>query len=254
MVLALEGAHRGNTIFVIGSGPGLGSYSADILEKVGRRVCIGVNRTQYLVKLTYFMSSYLSENLLAKVVDPQVYAIHTRPVLEPPMVSGINTIKRVYSEDSSLFRSNFDPTNPCLYTRDNVIFLATNMALIMGAKNIVYVGCEQRNGLHFYNTNDEILNRIIIDMCKVITEYGPNLGRDHSYEFPLRIMRSLTTNAETLRSSPFYTIDHSKLLREWLDRLALEFAVKVYSCSQDSVITDAGAEFIELEQALDTLG
>jgi hypothetical protein len=130
------------------------------------------------------------------------------------------------------------------------MFLVTNLALVMGAKRIVYVGCEQRNGMHFYNDDDLVLSDMIVDFCSVIHEHKHLLGRDHPYEKPLQIMRGLTASVESLRSKPFHAIDHSSLLASWISRLTQEFGLEVFCCSKDSAFIDAGANYLDLEAAL----
>jgi hypothetical protein len=249
-ILDLQAKHIGETLFIIGSGPTLGEYDTDILNKLGERACIGVNRTQYLVSITYFISSYLSENLLAKEVNPDLYTIHTRAGADASLVDGLNVLKRVYSENVSDLRAEFDPENPYLITRNNVLFLAINMALVMGAKRIVCVGCEQKSGLHFYNLNDVLLEKIVTDMAKVISKYSNLLGKDHPYERPLNILRSLTIDPELLKNRPFYAVDHGPLLGEWIGHIRSNFGVEVYSCAAESVLIDAGAQYISLEEAI----
>ena len=249
-IIGLQGAHSGETIFVIGSGPTLGGYSEDLRSELGRRVCIGVNRTQYMVDLKYFISSYFSENALARIVNDKTFTIHTRDRDIIPLVDEFPVIKRVYSEKVEDLSDVFNIDNPHLVTRNNVIFLATNLALIMGARRIVYVGYEQRNGLHFYNTDDAVLNCIVSDMAVVIARYSGVLGADHQYETPLNIMRALTADPDILKDRPFYTTDHGQLLTEWIVSLREKFNREVYSCAEDSVVVDAGAKYMPLEAVL----
>jgi hypothetical protein len=245
----LHKRHAGKTIFLIGAGPSLGKYNSDLLQRLGERVCIGVNRTQYKVHLSYFVSSYLSEVLLALKRQPSVYAINTRPVQSTPPVAGIHPIRRIYSENVADFVATLSADDPHLVTRNNVMFLASNLALVMGAANIVYVGCEMRNGLHFYNEDDSILAEIITDLCSIVHEYKHLMGRDHPYENPRDIMRSLTTSADKLKSRP-PKIDHAELLSKWIGRLKQEFGLGIYCCAYDSVFVDAGAGYVDLETAL----
>ncbi len=249
-ILALQGKHAGETVFVIGSGPTLGEYSIEMRAALSNRVCIGVNRTQYLVGLKYFISSYISENILAKTVNSKTFTIHTRDGSTESLIPGYAVLKRIYSENVDDLKDSFDVESPYLITRNNVIFLATNLALIMGAKRIVYVGCEQRNGLHFYNSDDNILNRIVLDMSGVVHQYSGVFGKDHPYETPLNVMRALTTDPDILKNRPFYVQDHGQLLAQWVACLSEKFSREVYSCASDSVLIDAGAKYISLEDAL----
>lgn len=243
----LEKRHENETIFIIGSGVGLLDLSASEILALGKNICIGVNRTQYVVRLTYFISSYISEVALAKIHQSDVTAIHSRPVLEKPLLDGIFTLKRFYSEEVDLIQNTFGRPVPTLITRNNVIFLATHLALVMGARKIFYVGVDQRSSLHFYEANERFLESMAIDMSKVIAQHHKILSIDHSYANPLQKLRSFVFQAETLKKTKFYETDHTSLLQKWFQHFNSNYGVEFFTNLSDSVVHDAGARIYSIE-------
>ncbi|MFT3997118.1 MAG: hypothetical protein QM667_06905 [Asticcacaulis sp.] len=248
-ILDLDGKHSGETIFIIGSGPALNFLQPEDIHALSQKITIGTNRVQYKVPVKYFVSSYPSEVLLASQTLHDSMLIHTRPTSEALLKGDFVTLKRVYSERVEDVPEHFDPETPYLVTRNNVVFLMTNLALIMGAKRLVYLGCEQRNGLHYYNQDDEALGLIVRDMCRVVSNHYDILGIDHPYEVPLNIMRGLLESPDVLRSRAFYAMNHFELISQWVSRFSSS-GVEFFSAVEDSIFVDAGASFIDIKDAL----
>jgi len=250
-LMDLQSLHEGETVYVVGSGPSLGRLQPEWRAQLAKCLSIGLNRSTYLVPTHYFTSAYISECLLARMQEPAATCINLRPVLTTPLVEGILTAKRVYSEEAQVLAQKFNFDEPTVFTRNNVMFAATHLALIMGAKRICYVGIEQRNGLHFFNGDDECRERMFNDLIQVITENKSILGLDHPYERAYEMLRRLFESPRDLATRPFYDIDHTDLLARWHAFARDSMGVTIVSTVADSVAGDAGIPYQPLAHAIE---
>jgi hypothetical protein len=143
--------------------------------------------------------------------------------------------------------TRFDREEPTLYTKRNVALAASHLALIMGAQRVVYVGIEQRNAIHFYDTDPTTRAAIRADL-----ETMPDRDlchRDHpNASFDVLVER-LQTPAATLQAQPFYETDHTPVFRDYLTELAA-LGVEAFSTIPNSVTVDAGAVYRPLGDLL----
>src|SRR5262245_38147212 len=135
-VQRLNGRHEGATIFIVGSGPQLGSLTAQQRATLSAdAVTIGVNRTQYAIRLRYFLSAYPAEVLLARLRCPTACALHMRRAYEAPVIRGALTVGRRPFKPGAGLPVRFDDTDaPTLLTLRNVALGATHLAVILGAR------------------------------------------------------------------------------------------------------------------------
>lgn len=250
-VAALWNAHGGQTIYVVGSGPSLKAFEPEWLAELGQLPSIGLNRSVYMVRTRYFLSSYISEIILAKKASPTTTHLHMRNRLTVPLVDDILTIKRRYTEDPHAIGRSWSRDEPMLCTRRNAVFAATHLALIMGATKVCYVGVEQRNGLHFYNIDPQMNERIFYDLVDVITQHRDILGLDQGYENPHEMMRRHLESPEVLKARTYFPIDHGRLLEQWFAIMHKSFDACVTSANADSVVCDAGATHVPLSHSVE---
>lgn len=248
---SMQGRHAGETVYVVGSGPSLNGFAPEWLTELERCPSIGLNRSTYAVRTPYFLSAYISENLLARVRNPAATCLHVRPSVSEPLAEGIYTAKRIYTETPDPVSREWSIDEPALCTRKNAMFAATHLGLILGAANICYVGVEQRNRLHYYNTNSEIHQQMFDDLLKLIDEHGALLGLDHPYEFPYEIMRRHFESPRELENDVFYELDHTELLGRWFEHMDRKLDSGAISVVADSVACDAGAPYLPLAHVIE---
>lgn len=252
--LELNGCHGDETIFVVGAGPQLAKLSDEQVSELQKRVCIGVNWTIYKLAPTYFLSAYIGQIRLAQLAgEPDTSLLHMRPIYEHPLLPGVVPLRRRRYEIGEELPRRFVEPEPVLLTRRNVALGASHLALILGARRIVFVGVEQRNRLHFFQLDPAARARLE----EAVTELQdfPLLGIDHPNESYEGLWRPLTVSTEEAERTPFYEVDHQETFRGYVEELH-RHGVEVLSAARDSVAVDAGAPYISLDSALteDTAG
>jgi hypothetical protein len=246
--LELNDRHAGETVFIVGAGPQLAKLSDEELRQLERHPCIGVNWTTHKFAPTYFLSAYIGYILLAQKGSLTTLPIHMRPLYEPPLVEGILALRRVdFDEDVGLTR-RLEPPEPTLFTLMNVALGATHLALIMGAREVAFIGVEQRNRLHYFHDDAPMRRRILKD-AKQLKRHFHMFDIDHPNATFDAMANVLRGEPDQVVSRPFFELSHIETFRAYfsiLDRLG----VNVYSTSRESVISDAGAEFKPLSELL----
>ena len=245
-VLALNGAEQGQTVFVIGSSSQLNSLSPPQIDALGRRPTIGLNRTQYAVRLRYFLSAYPSEVQLARHHSADLTVINMRPVMERPLIPGTLAVKRVRYKLGDPLSPVLQPPEPTLHTLRNVALGATHLALILGARRIVYIGVQQTSKLHYYDELPELRERIAEDLRAV----SPHLFKvDHPYATLDKAVELLRIPVEQLAGEQFYTESHQETFQEYFAAVAAH-GVETFATTAASVIAAAGAPVVSVDEAL----
>lgn len=238
--------HIGETIFVIGSGPQLTSFDARAIERLKSFTTIAVNKVFFKLQPTYFLSAYVGEVMLAARRVSNTTLLHMRPVLEPALVPGVVPIKRDKFFLGMVLPRQLDPANPTLLTRFNVALGATHLAYVLGASRIVFVGVEQRNMLHFWNFDED--SRLEIRSALVDRGDLELLRIDHPYASLAHDLAAVDRSREDCMQ-PFYNIDHTPTFKAYFDILARN-GVDVVATTPESVVADAGARVVCLEEIL----
>ncbi|MGB8854891.1 MAG: hypothetical protein WCC69_15160 [Pirellulales bacterium] len=242
----LNDRHVGATVFVIGAGPQLGLLNERHIKAMESHVTIAVNKTFYRLRPTYFLSAYIGEMMLAARRTPDATLIHMRPVKAPPLIAGIHSIRRrEFQPDVGLPR-HVDPLDPALDTKFNVALGATHLAYVMGAARVVFVGVEQRNLLHFWHTDPTLRELIRAD---VLERGDPDILRvDHPHASLANDLAALDRSPQDCMR-PFFHLDHTPTFATYFDILR-RAGVDVVCTTADSVVADAGARVVRLEELL----
>lgn len=244
--LALNGRHRGETVFIVGAGPQLGGLGADAIRRLADRVTIGVNLTFYVVPPRYFLSAYVGQVILARHRSPESLALHMRRQYASPLWPGVVPLRREVFDDAMDLPARLEPPEPTVRTRSNVVLGATHLAFILGARRIVYIGVEQRNQLHFWHLRPELLP-VMREDVEILRDV-PFLAVDHPYASFANAVAKLERTAEEC-AGPFYAESHEGTFRTYF-RILREAGVSIVSTARDSVVSDAGAEFVPLDEVL----
>ena len=244
----LNDTHAGNTVFVAGAGPQLAAASPEQLRQLESKPVIGVNKVFYRLRTRYFLSAYIGEIMLAIRRIPNATLLHMRPAVSPPLLPGINALRRVTFELGMPLPRHLEKAQPTLLTRLNVALAATHLAYIMGAKRIVFIGVEQRNQLHFWHFDEHCRGLIRDD---VISRGDPDILRiDHPYASLTHDLEALDRPAADCMK-PFYSVDHTPTFAAYFDILR-RTGVDVVATTAESVVADAGARVVALDDILAT--
>lgn len=247
-VLALNGRHAGETVYIIGASSHLNELSDAQLDCLGERITIGLNRTEFKVDLKYFLSAYVFETEMAKRCRRDCFAIHMRPVYRTPLLPFIYTLKRAYYRDEVGLPQSLCGPEPTLFTFNNVALGATHLALVMGAKRIVYIAVQKKNQLHFYQTDDH--------MKRLMKNYLHNLYSktmmeiDHPGKTLDLLLGVLEKDPEEVKNTgdEFEHIVRETFVKYFAHLRARD--VEFISTVRDSILCEAGAEYKPLAEVL----
>lgn len=246
-VEALNGRHTGETVFILGSGPQLGSLSAEQRAALAGRITIGVNRTQYVQPPTYFLSAYPSEVLLAQVHPAPMTLIHMRPGYGAPVIRGAITLQRRGFPSNPVLPTSLTGAPPYVVTYRNVALGATNLAMIMGAARIVYVGVEQQSALHYYDTQAELRGRILRDLMSIASKDVFTLDHPHATFEHMR--EGLLKEPEPMAATEFWPFSFAPTFRAYFEQIR-QHGVEPVATLRESVVFEAGASLQGLDDAL----
>ena len=242
----LNGRERGETVFIIGAGPQLGLLPDDVLAALSDRPTIGVNLTQYRVRPRYFLSSYAEQHILARHRAPDAIQIHVSDVYGPPVLDYLLVLKRQLFEPETTLPPALAGPEPALVTKGNICLAATHLALVFGAKAIVYVGVEQENSLHFYHMNPAAREAIDGDI-EILRRYD-HIPREFKYRTYHVVRDLLEADPAVLAETPFVARQEA-LFAEYFRQLG-EFGISVFSSTSSGVAIDAGAAYLPIDQCL----
>lgn len=247
-VLALNGRESGATVFIVGSGPQLNDLTREHHKALATVPTIGVNRTQYALRLSYFISAYPAEVILARMhCGSETTVIHLRPKLEHPLVRNTLTIRRVRHQQGQALETSFTAPDPTLHTFKNVALAATHFALVLGAARVVYLGVEQTSALHFYDLDPSLRRQMLADIRRIRAR--SILAADHPYATLDHLIDKLDNTPSELEARDFYVTSHRDTFREFFDELR-RHGCEVFATKRNSVVAEAGADVVEIKEAL----
>lgn len=247
----LNGRHKGETIFLVGAAPSFNDLTFKELKALEKKTTIALNRVFYkLANVSYFMSAYFTEILIARkyLRDSTTY-IHHRGKYEPPLQKDVLTLRRkILPDDCDDIPLSLAGPEPFLYTKFNAALAATHLAAILGAKNVVFVGFEQRNLLHFYSKDGRIKQQLIKDLREV------HATKTHPVDHPIDDLKEqldlLAIPYEELAATKYFEkSDHRLSFATYFDILR-KHDIEFHSTTKDSIIVDAGARYSPLADFL----
>ncbi len=142
--------HKGETIYILASGPELATLSDLYKDFLKTQVTISVNHSFLAMPLnytTYWISGHWSMvHLVKKLGDRETIKFFAGQGSGLNPYPGFIRIRRVMYSPGILPQQ----TNNIVSIK-NVIFSALHLAYILGASQIKILGLEMVNGLHFWN-------------------------------------------------------------------------------------------------------
>lgn len=247
---SLEGRHRGETVFIAGSGPQLGRLSPEARAQIEQHPVIGLNDAMYALKCTYGLSSYPVKIMTAATYPERPELIfHMRSAVAPPLAQDVLVVKR--GQFPGCLPPTFSET-PTLYTMQNVALGAVHLAVILGARHIVFIGVEQNNSSYFYSFDPAIRQRLV-DHHATLRD-GRFAGLDHPYERHAYICNLLRMSAEVKASyTDRYVIIPNDIKFEYYFNALRELGIRYTSTTNDNVVTRAGGPYVPLGNLLESL-
>ena len=246
---ALEGREKDRIVFVVGSGPQLNRLSSRQIAFLDRSPTVGVNRTQYLLGLRYFISAYPAEVLLARrTLGHHSTLLHMRPTYVAPIFKGVHTVRRRHHVVGEPLSDRFDSAQPTLVTMKNVSLAATHLAFVLGASRIVYLGVEQTSLLHYYDERPELRDHIRQELWAI--ENRELFTLDHPYATLEAADERLQTTPADLAGTAFYETSHAATFSEYFGFLRSR-GVTPYATLTESVVHEAGAELIDFDDVME---
>ena len=164
--------HKGETIYLIGNGPALLEIPEKKYNEIKNGITIGSNSSHLFMPTSYQSCSSWSSYLLSchygevsgcrfysgqGIGDDSSWPFGTATTLKSTFFKNNNTIftsnHAVHPVHRPVCDALFgDPMeDEQIFGADNIIFACTNLATIMGASKIVYVGFDQRESGHYYD-------------------------------------------------------------------------------------------------------
>lgn len=241
---------RGETVFVVGASPQLNRLSPEQRAGIGQARTIGLNRTYFAFPVDVFLTSYPweLEMAMSEMGEAASY-VQMRRLGSAPIVPGSIAVRRKALQPWSPFPRFLVPPDPALYTRRNSAFAATHLALVMGARRIVFIGVDQSSHFHFWQEDEALRSRIRRRVEGYRDPAFDHLFVEHPKDKVMDAMLDLlTADLDELAARPFHE-DHTETFTGVLAMLQW-YGVEVLTTSPESVVARSGAPVVGVDAAL----
>lgn len=239
--------HPGADIYIIGASPQLVRLSEKQVQALADAVVIGGNNTFYKIPLTYMLSAYQMEICKAAMHLPATSLIHMRLPGEAPAIPDVNVLNRAkFSPAVGLPRHITAPV-PTLYTHRNQVLAMTHLAIVMGARRIIYVGVEQTNYAYFWQYDDTLRTALRRDIYKLQTQRYRDVSDPVKRQRYFESLYALLEQPVEEREKMPFLEDLTDVFRCYFD-YAKSFGVEVVATLEGSVVHNAGAAYQPLDQ------
>ena len=242
---ALNDRHQGEDVYILGASPQLARLTQDQLEGLGAAVVIGGNRTYYKAPLTYLLSAYPPEIAIAGRHLDEGRLIHIKKPHQPPLNGRIVSLtRRPYCAGLGLSRHLSEPV-PTLYTRRNQALAMLHLAIVMGARRVIFIGVDQSSYAYFWQYDESVRERMRSDYLDLRSD--PSAARDVRSHAELSL-QMLDQPAREREAMPYYE-DFAPILGEYVGQ-ARAFGVEVVATLPGSVVHRAGAALASVDACL----
>lgn len=246
--LSWNNKHAGQDIFIIGSSPQLLQLTKPQLSALEGKIVIGGNLTYYKVPLTYFVSSYLLQCIIASFHLPEDRLIKLDTVHEDAHRKGFHHfIKGPYPESTG-FNIELKPGKYHIATHLNQSLGMLNIAAIMGARRVIFIGVEQNSHAYYWQLDKSVLDSIRQDVYKLQTaKYLAKLD-DYSVKMLPTLFQIINQDPSERDELPF-VYDHTELFKAYFYDLKCA-GIEPIATLENSVIHRSGAEYVPLDSLL----
>ena len=238
------------TVVIIGAGQQLNTLSDHDLALLERVPTIGLNRTFFACPVDVFLTSYAFETALAQrhLGQDRLFVQMEAPSVPAPRRDGvINLTRRILSPWTFLPRF-LVPPEPILYTNKNAALAAAHLALITGARRIMFIGVEQTDSRYFYHDRPELQRELKEYYLSLYEQWAEDLFGRHDRDKVLPPLIALIDQNEIGSEQPFH-MDHTSSVAGVISMLSWH-GVEVWSTIGESVVAKAGAPIVPVTEAL----
>lgn len=162
-IRAIKDLHRGETLFVLGTGPSVRTVPGELLSRYST---IGCNGIGYVWQPDHYI-----------ICDPFVYALHEPIFLACPGQRILSSFTegqcdlRIYYRREDVLGFSRDQ----VFSADSTGFIALSTAYVMGASRIVLVGFD---GYPAGETQYHCYDEPAVEVARVRYEWQPGSGKD----------------------------------------------------------------------------
>lgn len=249
--------HKGDTIFVLGNSDELNELSDEQIKDLEEnRVTIGVNYSHMKIKSNYMITGHMSHVVYAEEY-PNTGTIFFQTYANNPVFSGFENVETIfcdYGNGDTMKKQPFK-VEGCA----NISISASHLAYLMGASRVVYLGFNQKNLLHFYDTDVELRDRILSNINNVrnklnLNQYAPSVQRQktsilHDYDMHVGHMLPIEELQKRHWTSRPNNSNNIKILTNMFDTMKNN-GMEVVSTCEESIMTDSGAKYLPINKIL----
>jgi len=252
--------HKGETIFILGNGEELGSLTEEQLSYIKEHTTIGVNYSHLIHTPSYMISGHFSQILYAqnyaKIDDIDRIFFQYKGAINGEVFDAFNEFKNMTKVNVEYFYNNTSikvvkkasDTDNYLVGAANILISATNLAYIMGAERIIFIGFNQRNRLHFYDLNEDMKKELKKNISNLKKKYsGRNKMDVINKDFDMFISHMISE--EELRKTAFFNPDVSPGIKKIFE-ITKNDGVELVSTEKKSKLVDCGATHVSFEDVL----
>ena len=152
--------HLGRRVFIFGSGPSFLKISKDQIKKIEENeISIAVSLSLAGIKPTYWTSSGHPVNAAYALnyADPKTILLFSQGPDENIFFKNESRLINIYDrpqKDNELLPKNI--VDNFILGSYNVLLNAVHLAYILGAREMIFVGFDYENRLHYYSQCDEL--------------------------------------------------------------------------------------------------
>lgn len=242
--------HLGETVFILGNGEELSKLTKNQIETLKKHTTIGVNYSNIILPSTYMISGHFSHILYAKEF---LDISNTKAIFFQGVRDGIEKFKieKIIPITTKYFFNDLDIEIPRVFKDNggyligssNVLLSATNLAYVMGAKRIIFIGFNQRNRVHFYDCNSEMKDTLRENIKKIREKYPENeFPRMSEINHDFEMFQNHMLPIDVLRKTSFFLPDILPAIKKLFETL-LNNGVEIISTESDSKLVDGGAKY-----------
>tara|TARA_R110000796_G_C14545644_1_gene433368 strand:+ start:401 stop:1210 length:810 start_codon:yes stop_codon:yes gene_type:complete len=257
--------HMGQRIFIFGTGPTLNDVTQEQLDYIQKNeISIGVNYTPIHVTPTYWIGGghpTLIAFAIEHLKNETQGIFHHDPGTRDKYPK---SDKVVFTEDKVCStQSNPIPKNKktdVIVGGHNILLSASHLAYIMGASEIIYIGFEQVNRLHFYNLwsddKQQDFKNLLLDLSdkyshnqSIVECIGEVLNLNEPDEQRWCHFKSVEV-CKNLSFKPEGKKHHNYSMFEKYVEQFKSIGVKMKTTATEGICVHAGAEVIDLRDIL----
>jgi len=244
--------HIGKTIFITGDSPEMLELSN---EQMVNKITIACNYSHMVYNPTYWIGAHIFHTLYSiNFCSPETIKFFSKGTQEEHsewiMDNGDEDmiIPILCSYDINDLSKGSNKIFGCM----NIGMTATGLAYYMGASKIVYIGFSQRGITHFYDININYKQELTYNIKYILSKYKYKDKEEYDHgmgEAPI-ILEKMNKDYNVTKSTKISGYnDNLDAFTNCFDKLK-QNNIQIISTEQDSILVEAGAEFIPLENML----